>query len=327
MNSSKGAASRSDEIRQRRASQPRKSTRAGTSKRAQKSSAPAPPAVLVRGGLAGSMVQERRGKKRVKRRYDVALSTPGAEMRLPSLPRLQIGWRLVSGMLVIGLAYLLYTVWNAPTYRVLAAEVKGANRLTSQDINSVAGVAGKPVFTVEPEKVRQELSAAFPELSTVTVEVTLPAKVTVMVEERQPVLAWLQDDQEMWIDSSGIAFPPRGDSSPPILVKARTSPPGLADGDAPETDAPAPFVPTELVRAILIMAKQAPEGKPLVYTSKHGLGWEERGWEVYFGTNDEDMEMKLQVYQAIVKRLKKDEVRPELISVEYVHAPYYRLDR
>jgi hypothetical protein len=25
--------------------------------------------------------------------------------------------------------------------------------------------------------------------------------------------------------------------------------------------------------------------------------------------------------------LKKDDVRPEFISVEYVHAPYYRLDR
>jgi hypothetical protein len=39
------------------------------------------------------------------------------------------------------------------------------------------------------------------------------------------------------------------------------------------------------------------------------------------------MAMKLQVYKEIVRRLKKDDVRPEFISVEYVHAPYYRLDR
>jgi cell division protein FtsQ len=332
MNSTKGATSRADEVRRRRASQPRKSTRAGVGKRAQKSSAPARPAVLVRGSLASSMVQERRGKKKPKRRYDVALSTPGAEMRLPSMPRLQVGWRLVSGMLVIGLAYLLYSVWNAPEFRVLAAEVNGAKRLTSQDINSVAGVAGKPVFTVEPEKVMQELSAAFPELSTVLVEVELPAKVTVMVEERQPVLAWVQDDQEMWIDSSGIAFQPRGESGSLVVVEARTSLPGLneetTEEDTSEAVTPASFVPPELLRAIFIMAEEAPEGTPLVYDRDHGLGWKDkRGWDVYFGTNDEDMDMKLRVYKQIVRRLKKDEVRPKFISVEYVHAPYYRLDR
>lgn len=343
MSPSKAATKRADDVRRRRASQPRKSTRTGAGKRAPKSNAPAPPAVLVRGSLAASMVHERRGKKRPKRRYDVALSTPGAEMRLPALPRLQIGWRLVSAILLVGLAYLLYTVWNAPTYRVLAAEVKGVKGLSSQDINTVADVAGKPVFMVEPEKVRQELSDAFPELSAVKVDVALPAKVTVTVEERQPIIVWVQDDQETWIDPFGIAFPVRGESDSLIQVNARTSPPGLEESKVEESDtevseiaevvveaedAPAAFLPVELVNAILLMAEEAPEGKPLVYSSDHGLGWEDkRGWEVYFGTTDEDMAMKLQVYKEIVRRLKKDDVRPEFISVEYVHAPYYRLDR
>jgi cell division protein FtsQ len=354
MSSTRASSSRSDEIRRKRSSQPRKTSRPNPGKRAQKTSAPPPPKVLVRGALASSMAQERRGKKKnSKRRYDVALSTPGAEMRLPALPRFQLGWRLVSAALVIGLAYLLYSVWNSPTYRVLAAEVKGADRLTSLDINSVAGVAGKPIFMVEPEKVRQELRVAFPELSSVKVEMELPAKVTVIVEERQPVLAWVQDDQELWIDSSGVAFSPRGESGSLVLVKAHTPPPGISGGKAveaaasemeaagvealpggappagaSETEAAEAFVPKELVNAILIMAEQAPEGTPLVFNNKHGLGWEDkRGWEVYFGATDEDMPMKLQVYKAIVKRLKKDEVRPEFISVEYVHAPYYRLDR
>lgn len=333
MNSSKGATSRADEVRRRRASQPRKSTRPAAGKRAQKSSASPPPAVLVRGGLASSMVQERRGKKKPKRRYDVALSTPGAEMRLPSLPRLQIGWRLFSGMLVIGLAYLLYTAWNAPEFHVLAAEVKGAERLTGEDINSVAGVAGKPVFLVDPDQVQQEVSAAFPELEAVLVEVALPARVTVEVQERHPVLAWVQDEKELWVDASGIAFKPRGEPGSLLVVEARSSPPGLKEEINEEevssdTAAPAAFIPPELVKAILIMAEHAPEGMPLMYDRDHGLGWKDkRGWEVYFGTDDAEMEMKLRVYKEIVRRLKKDEVRPKFISVEYVHAPYYRLDR
>jgi hypothetical protein len=39
------------------------------------------------------------------------------------------------------------------------------------------------------------------------------------------------------------------------------------------------------------------------------------------------MEMKLLVYQAIVDRLQKEGITPALISVENVHAPYYRLER
>jgi hypothetical protein len=279
-------------------------------------------------------------------------------MRLPALPRLQIGWRLLSALLIVGLAYLLYTIWNAPAYRVLAADVKGIKRLTLQDINTVAGVAGRPIFMVEPDTVQQELIEAFPELSAVEVEVSLPARVTVKVEERQPIIRWVQDDQETWIDSSGVAFPARGEADGLVRVNADTAPPGLPKSDpedaeaeeggpedpdtqvsesgvgeiagiaAGEEAAPAPFLPAELLNAILLMAGEAPEGKPLVYTSDHGLGWKDkRGWEVYFGTSDEDMDMKLAVYQQIIRRLKKDDVQPVFISVEYVHAPYYRLDR
>jgi hypothetical protein len=66
----------------------------------------------------------------------------------------------------------------------------------------------------------------------------------------------------------------------------------------------------------------------LVYDSEHGLGWNDpNGWEVFFGAEDQDMEMKLMVYQALVDRLQSEGIQPALISVEYVHAPYYRMER
>jgi hypothetical protein len=66
----------------------------------------------------------------------------------------------------------------------------------------------------------------------------------------------------------------------------------------------------------------------LIYSHEHGLGWKDgRGWEVYFGTDIQDIDMKLQVYKAILKEIKKKDVRPIFISVEFVHAPYYRLEQ
>jgi hypothetical protein len=37
--------------------------------------------------------------------------------------------------------------------------------------------------------------------------------------------------------------------------------------------------------------------------------------------------LKLTVYEAIVARMAYDGIQPALISVEYAHAPYYRMER
>ncbi len=83
----------------------------------------------------------------------------------------------------------------------------------------------------------------------------------------------------------------------------------------------------DLVKAVLILSKQAPKNTALVYDAQHGLGWKDaRGWEVYFG-DAQDVRMKLDVYKAIITQLMADDSQPALVSVEYVHAPYYRLDK
>jgi hypothetical protein len=83
-----------------------------------------------------------------------------------------------------------------------------------------------------------------------------------------------------------------------------------------------------LVSAIIALGAKMPADTLLVYDSEHGLGWNDpNGWEAYFGAEDQDMEMKLSVYEALVDRLQSEGIQPELISVEYVHAPYYRMER
>ena len=37
--------------------------------------------------------------------------------------------------------------------------------------------------------------------------------------------------------------------------------------------------------------------------------------------------MKLRVYDAIINYLVENQIRPETVSIENVHAPYYRLER
>jgi cell division protein FtsQ len=306
------------------------------------------PPVMVRGGMNGMafgrVASSKLSKQKPnKRRIDVPLKVTGAEVRLPSLPFLHLGWRFVSLLMVLMMAASLVLVWKAPVFQVGSIEAKGLQRLTVSDLNAVMGTFGKSIFTLNPNLLNQALQQAFPELSKVSVRVNLPASVKVVVTEREPVISWIQDDVETWVDAQGISFPPRGESQTALVkVEGHGTPPGSTAETAPDDQLSLPGelvslstpnktslkLTPDLVSSILALGAKMPADTILVYDSEHGLGWNDpNGWEVFFGDEDQDMQMKLIVYQALVERLQSEGIQPVMISVEYVHAPYYRVQR
>ena len=320
---------RAELLRERRDRRPRKS-QSKSNRRSQKVPGATLPPVLVRGGVAASINQSRGKNKSNRRRYDIALNGQGAEMRLPSLPTIGVGWRLLSAVLVGALGFLIHTLWYSPFFSVDKIDVTGLVRLSNAEINSVADVIGKSIIFVNPAALEIDLQEAFPELVNISVETEVPNKVVVNLVERQPVLAWQQDGQTFWIDENGVAYLPHGEGGPSITVQGSdllsvAAPISATLGVEEDTFQ---SLPEELVNAILIISPEAPDNTPIVYDSEHGLGWlDPRGWQVYFGSSEEDMTLKLKVYTKIFRRLKKAGIRPALISVEHVHAPYYRLER
>jgi cell division protein FtsQ len=313
-------------------------------------SAPYVPPVMVRSSMAAhAPVARKRGKTR--RRYDVALGVPGAEMRLPALPQVHVGWRLISLVMVALLGAALYHLWNSPKYQVDNVKVSGLQRISSDQVNTDLQVAGQPVFSLNPGAMREQLLKDFPEFKSVAVSVGWPNKVTVTVSERLPVLTWQQDGKSLFVDADGIAFAPRAGEKPlgPV-IQASSAPPVLLTGQQPaqtnlqdqlaaitqgstggqaaqagasQPAALRPWLTPQMVTGILTLAKQAPKGTSIVYDRQHGLGWKDAGgWNDYFG-DGQDMAMKLNVYKAIVQQLKSEDITPDFISVEYVHAPYY----
>jgi len=249
-------------------------------------------------------------------------------MRLPSLPQVSIDMRLFSGVLVAALGFLLYQLWNSPSFRVEGLNIVGLQRLNSRDVNAILDVEGESIFAIDPKALEKKAREAFPEFASVKVDVGLPRDVQVTVEERLPILTWHQEGRTVLVDANGMAFPQRdeGGSVPAVVVEASSSPPVLRIGDSFEANT-TQFMPVEMVSGILSMSAQAPKDTPLVYDAKHGLGWKDtRGWDVYFG-DVRDIDVKLRIYNVMLKQFKKDKVQPVLVSLEYVHAPYYRLER
>lgn len=293
------------------------------------------PPVMVRGGVSSPVRSTMKGRrsKALKRRYDIALATPGVEIRLPSMPIVHFSWRILSFILVAGLTMLIYYMWTSPNFQVQMVEINGALRLNADEISRTLNLYNKPVFMLDPEQMEESLNLTYPELKDVSIHIGLPASVVVQVIERVPLISWKQDSATQWIDGDGYAFPPRGEAEKLVSVQAYASPPrpsqSQVDRDPVELAAGfQAFMQPELVAGILVMRAQSPEGAELVYDPQHGLGWEDsRGWDVFFGSNGNDIESKLVVYKSIVKKLQTDGITPVLINVEHIHAPYYRLEQ
>jgi hypothetical protein len=85
---------------------------------------------------------------------------------------------------------------------------------------------------------------------------------------------------------------------------------------------------TELITTLQAMGKSVPEGTSILFSTEHGFGWKDPGgWQVYFGKSLAEMSQKLLVYQKLVERLAEQGIEPSMISVEFLHAPFYRTER
>ncbi len=345
----------------------RRSGRSATGRSTARPTQPTPPPVLTRGRFVDPTATPLRHTTRTRRVYDVPLNRQGAEVRLPALPRLRMSWRVTSLFLLALLGAGLYYLWTAPDFQVEKPHVSGLQRLTSGMVNKELALTGKRVFSLDAAEIEQDLLTIFPEFSAAQVQIELPNTVLITVTERVPVLVWNQDDRERLVDADGMTFPTRQDLAPGTLPKvyAQEVPPAFAGGmvaeesdpeagsavDAaaaaaadtleavkqvlpeglrrslPDENQATPLLSPQVVAAVLKMSEMAPSGSDIVYDRSHGFGWQDkRGWVVYFG-NFDDMEMKLRVYRSILDSLKTSGVRPELISVEYVYAPFYRVQQ
>jgi len=311
--SKKRTSSRSDLVRQRKRKQGKSSYRE------------LPP--ITARGVVNDFAIERR-KKAKKRRFNAVLSLPRPIARVLPTPhtRIQVGWRLLSFIIVLLLGTSLYLFWSLPEFRVNAARITGNQRIPADEINAALVLNGRPVFLLTPAYIREQALRAFPELASVEATIELPNILTVNVTERQPVIQWQQDGGFAWIDETGRAFRPRGEAPGLVVVQALGAPPAITVLEQ-DTLTPAPFITEESVDALVALAPHVPAGTPILYHPVTGLSWTDgRGWQAVFGSG-ENMEVKARVYQAMVDWLTQRGIRPILINVAYPDAPFYRVEQ
>ena len=262
--------------------------------------------------------------------------------------RFKPGWRLLSLILVGMLSYALVTAWRSPDYLISNIQINGLQRLSEEEVLATLDLMGTHIFAVLPEDIRDEITAEFPEFRDIRVSVSLPAKVTITVTERQPMFTWQIDDSLIWVDTEGYLIPARGIASDMLTVAADALPIYQVEHDLREEGltkivqdktiskpglselnffAQTKHIDSNLLVGVLQLNAWMPNEPYLLYQEVRGLGWEDvRGWDVYVGQKLENINDKMVMYETIVRELEDQGINPSMVSVEFLYAPYYRVD-
>ncbi len=328
---------RADLVRQRRqqSSQQRINSAAKTAARPP---APVRP-VVARGAAAGRPIGQQ-SASRVRRQMYYSLGAERAEVRLPALPVIQPGWRLLSGMIFLSMLITLIVLLTAPGFKVETYALKGITRISPVDIEAALKLTGRSIFEMDPQQINRTLQAAFPELTGIKVFIGFPRTVAIGASERIPLLAWYVDDSVEWIDAEGVIMPARGDLPDLVTVRSNIHPPStlyaiegldLKQGFFTIQLNPAngiKKIEPQILQAILTLGARLPAHTLLIFDEMRGLGWKDmRGHDVYLGFSLENVDQKIVMVNAIESQLEKQGIRPAMISVEYLHQPYFRTEQ
>jgi cell division protein FtsQ len=289
-------------------------------------------------------------KSSIDRVYPLSANEPQQKKQENKVNRIRISWRIFSFILVIIFSAFVLIAWQSPDYQVGIVEIKGLERISQDEVSNSFEILQHPIITIQPEEIIQKIDNAFPEIKEIKIAVSIPNKVTVSLAERKPVIAWKVNETTLWVDSDGIVFPARGHAGELLTVESFSLPVFSFPKEKGETEILMnKFLPKHsfwklppysmiwfeyhriidpgLLTAILRLNTQIPSEKVLLYDSHRGLGWNDpRGWKIFFGFNLEQINEKWLTLEKIINELTNQGIKPTLVSVEYLHAPYFRTD-
>jgi hypothetical protein len=255
--------------------------------------------------------------RRPRRRYDVSLPVElGAEMQLPALPRVHVGMRLISGLLAVGMAWVIHFCLTSPNFLVGELTVSGVQVLTQAQVQSLAKIEPVSIFSLDQNAIAERM-VGYPEVASASINLSLPNRVEITLEERLPMVEWDDAGRKWWLSADGVAMLRMGEW--PGAVQVASTTPVLSFSSDP-TQA---VISADILQSAVSLHQHAAEHGSLVYDPLHGLGFiDERGWSVYFGI-DGDMGLKVLVYQALAQELVRQGLSVSFVSVEDQTAPYY----
>jgi hypothetical protein len=233
-------------------------------------------------------------------------------------------WRLASLALVTGIIVGIIIFFASPAFYVSRAEIGGLRYVPAEEVFGDAGIAGYHVLWIVPREVADRIEAS-PSIESAEVYLSWPARVVIVVREREPAIVWEQGGARYWVDGRGHLMILRRDL--PSLVRV------INEGEAIPFHCPGPLcseqdeiaIDPQVVLGTQHLKTLRSNIDVLYYNPARGLSYQDgRGWRGYFGVGA-NMDVKLVIYEQLVDSLLARGVRPVYIDVSNPDAPFYRV--
>jgi len=280
-----------------------------------------------------------------RRKVVYKVGADGVETRLPAIPILHFSWQWISGLLAVLLFLFTIILINSKIFRVRSLKVEGLTRYAAEEFQPLIKGRKTSLFLFNTNEVMQSFSLVYPELQDPQISIDMPNQVIISAAERQPIILWQANDGAYWIDAEGVVMAKRGEIDGLLYIESPVAPPlavtknksiSAVDYARMVIERKAGYltseelvdrIDSEVLQAIIEMSAILPEGASLVFDPIAGMGWRDSGgWEVFFGTDLSNIDLKQIEYQTILAKLDEMGVTPAMISVEHVDSPYFRME-
>jgi cell division septal protein FtsQ len=253
--------------------------------------------------------------------------------------RIALNWRWLALVPVLALiAYGVAQLFTSYDFYVYAADIRGNQRVATQDIYAASGIDQQNIFWVNPQRVADNVTTV-PGVAKAKVVVRLPNRVTIDVQERTPLAVWQTHNGDLWIDSEGAPMPTLGTRPTLTLIDANAA---AADGSsvavagapgaaaitgttsdtltssdamsvtAPTVDTGAWQLRPNVLAALIELHARRPDVTKVYYGVQEGLYFRApEGWLVYLGDSG-DIAGRLALLKSAQSRIA---ARPEPPSV------------
>jgi cell division protein FtsQ len=266
----------------------------------------------------------KRSRRRRRRRSEMRLGAKSLDFKTKSsrsglsiTPLLKFWW--VYGARISGVALLALLIWSiyvlftTSIFFVYGADIKGNMAVTSQEIYAASGIDSQSVFWISSAKIADRI-VTLPNIKSAAVTVSLPAKVTIKVVERQPELLWQTGDTVWWVDQEGTIVPPKEEVEGMLRI---------IDDDRQPLE-PGHQIDLNIVRGARRLRLFAPEVSLIRYSRANGLTVATpEGWPVFLGDGDE-MRAKLVVLTSVLADLEERNITPQYIDMRNPLRPVFQ---
>jgi hypothetical protein len=252
------------------------------------------------------LVVPKTAKKRHKR------NNPRLPISTGTMKKIVTSSRWLSTAILFVCLFALILIGRDSSFILSSIPVEGNLAIPDSEIIAASGLAGKHIFSSDPEYAAVQIGQV-PGVISATVVLKWPNSVAIEVKEDTPVAIWEQGGRSYWVTADNRLVPAR--SQPPNLLHIESEVKSKAEDFI--------FLPDDVVSGGLQLRQLRSNIHKLSYLPGSGLSFQDgRGWRVHFGSGL-DMEQKLAVYETLVDDLLERGVRPTYISVRNQERPYY----